>query len=147
MNAEEKQAVQDSKNIINELNNHKDKDFIGRMYYKNKPIEETLEILLNLIEKLQTENEELKIVKSAIQTLQINSIEDENYIVISKNSFLDGSYKHLIDDYIPKQKLKDKMKELEWSLGGYDSKIASARHSQAIGAYMVLMDLLNGKGE
>lgn len=55
MNEEEKQAVQDSKNIINELNNHKDKDFIGRMYYKSKPIEEILEILLNLIEKLQKE--------------------------------------------------------------------------------------------
>lgn len=55
MNDEEKKAVQDSKDIINELNNHKDKDFMGRMYYKNKPIEETLEILLNLIEKLQKE--------------------------------------------------------------------------------------------
>jgi len=53
--------------------------------------------------------------------------------------------KILRHDYIPKQKLKDKMKELEWSLGGYDSTIASARHSQAIGAYMTLMNLLNEK--
>lgn len=59
------------------------------------------------------ENEELKVVKSAIQTLQINSIEDEKYIVISKSSFLDGSYKHLLDDYIPVQKIKDKIEELK----------------------------------
>ena len=69
--------------------------------------------ILNLIEKLQKENEELKIIKSAIQTLQINSMEDEKYIVISKGSFLDGSYKHLLDDYIPIQKVKDKIREEE----------------------------------
>lgn len=64
-------------------------------------------------QKLRQENEELKIVKSAIQTLQINSIEDEKYIVISKSSFLDGSYKHLIDEYIPIQKVKAKIEELD----------------------------------
>ena len=69
-------------------------------------------IILNLIEKLQKENEELKIVKSAIQTLQINSMEDEKYIVISKSSFFDGSYKHLLDEFIPVQKVKDKIEEI-----------------------------------
>ncbi len=62
---------------------------------------------------LQKENEELKIIKSAIQTLQINSMEDEKYIVISKSSFLDGSYKHLLDDYIPVQKIKDKIERIQ----------------------------------
>ncbi len=71
MNEEEKKAVQDSKNIINELNNHKDKDFIGRMYYKNKPIEEILEILLNLIEKLQKENEELNKENEELHRLEV----------------------------------------------------------------------------
>lgn len=91
MNEEEKKAVQDSKNIINELNNHKDKDFIGRMYYKNKPIEEILEILLNLIEELQKENEELKKYKRYY---------DCTKLVVDNN-------------YIHKQKIKDKIKELE----------------------------------
>jgi hypothetical protein len=68
-------------------------------------------IILNLIEKLQKENEELKIVKSAIQTLQINSMEDEKYIVISKSSFFDGSYKHLLDEFIPIQKVKDRIEK------------------------------------
>ena len=57
---EEKKAIEDSRCLINELSNHKDKDFIGRLYYKNKPIEENLEKLLNLIKKLQEENEQLK---------------------------------------------------------------------------------------
>lgn len=57
---EEKKAIEDSRCLINELSNHKDKDFIGRLYYKNKPIEENLEILLNLIQKQQKEISELK---------------------------------------------------------------------------------------
>jgi len=57
MNEEEKKAIDDSKDLINELNNHKDKDFIGRLYYKNKPIEKILEILLDLIDRLLKENE------------------------------------------------------------------------------------------
>lgn len=60
MTKEEKRAIEDSRCLIYELSNHTDKDFIGRLYYKNKPIEENLEILLNLIEKLQKENEEVK---------------------------------------------------------------------------------------
>lgn len=69
--------------------------------------------LLSDYKRVLKENEELKVVKSAIQTLQINSIEDEKYIVISKSSFLDGSYKHLLDDYIPIQKIKDKIRKNE----------------------------------
>ena len=60
MAEEEKKVVEDSKELIKELNNHKDKDFIGRLYYKNKPIEKTLEILLNLIDRLLKKNEKLE---------------------------------------------------------------------------------------
>ena len=67
-------------------------------------------------EELKKENEELKIIKSAIQTLQINSLEEEKYIVISKSSFLDGSYKHLLDDYIPKQKVKDIIDKIDYDI-------------------------------
>lgn len=71
-----------------------------------------IEHILSDYKRALKDNEELKIIKSAIQTLQINSIEDEKYIVISKSSFLDGSYKHLLDDYIPVQKVKAKIEEL-----------------------------------
>lgn len=73
---------------------------------------EIMQHILSDYKRVLKENEELKIIKSAIQTLQINSIEDEKYIVISKSSFLDGSYKHLLDDYIPVQKVKAKIEEL-----------------------------------
>jgi hypothetical protein len=70
MNKEEKKAVEDSKELIKEFNNHKDKNLIGSLYYKNKPIEEILKILLNLIEKLQEENKEKdKIIDLLIKEL------------------------------------------------------------------------------
>lgn len=81
-----------------------------------KALSKSIEILLDY-KRVLKENEELKIIKSAIQTLQINSLEEEKYIVISKSSFLDGSYKHLLDDYIPIQKIKDKIEELNRKIG------------------------------
>lgn len=145
MNEEEKKAVQDSKNIINELNNHKDKDFIGRMYYKNKPIEEILAILLNLIEKLR---ERLKLmddynnwVQVAIDRgIELEKLQKENeelkeYITIAPNldemtaikyrnirqdAYIQGRAEEqqraeqiIYKNYISKQKIKDKIKELE----------------------------------
>lgn len=77
-----------------------------------KALTESIDILSEY-KRVLKENEELKIIKSAIQTLQINSLEEEKYIVISKGSFLDGSYKHLLDDYIPVQKIKDKIRKNE----------------------------------
>lgn len=72
--------------------------------------------ILSEYKRVLKENEELKIIKSAIQTLQINSLEEEKYIVISKDSFLDGSYKHLLDDYIPKQRVKDIIDRIDYDI-------------------------------
>lgn len=80
---------------------------------KRKEYQETYKDVREELRELKKENEELKIIKSAIQTLQINSLEEEKYIVISKGSFLDGSYKHLLDDYIPIQKIKDKIERIQ----------------------------------
>ena len=51
LSEEEKKAIEDSKELIEELKKHKDKGFAGRLYYKNKPIEDTLMLLLNIIER------------------------------------------------------------------------------------------------
>ena len=75
-----------------------------------------VDVILSEYKRVLKENEELKIIKSAIQTLQINSLEEEKYIVISKSSFLDGSYKHLLDDYIPKQKVKDIIDKIDYDI-------------------------------
>lgn len=62
--------------------------------------------------EIQKENEELNKIKSLIEILKVNTMEDEKYIVISKGSFFDGSYKFLLDDYISKQKIKDILNEI-----------------------------------
>ena len=79
-------------------------------------LDQAIEHILSDYKKVLKENEELKIIKSAIQTLQINSLEEEKYIVISKGSFLDGSYKHLLDDYIPKQRVKDIIDRIDYDI-------------------------------
>lgn len=87
--------------------------------YYNKEIIELARILEHILsdyKRVLKENEELKIIKSAIQTLQINSLEEEKYIVISNSSFLDGSYKHLLDDYIPVQKIKDIIDRIDYDI-------------------------------
>lgn len=105
MNKEEKRAVENFRKLgIKKFREEK-------LTNEDLPSYFEFVIILNLIEKLQKENEELKIVKSAIQTLQINSMEDEKYIVISKSSFFDGSYKHLLDEFIPIQKVKDRIEK------------------------------------
>lgn len=96
------------------LENYKGSYKMGHFYYKD--IQQAIEHILSDYKRVLKENEELKIIKSAIQTLQINSLEEEKYIVISKDSFLDGSYKHLLDDYIPKQKVKDIIDRIDYDI-------------------------------
>lgn len=63
----EEEIIKECEELIIEINSHKDKDFIGRLYYKNRPIEELLKGLLDLYNqqkqqtiKLQAINEEHK---------------------------------------------------------------------------------------
>lgn len=108
MTKEEKRAIEDSRCLIYELNNHKDKDFIGRLYYKNKPIEENLEILLNLIEKLQKENEELLEVKvSASAHNRILELEKENKQLKNTIAIADK----LKENFVPKEKIETIIKK------------------------------------
>lgn len=104
MTKEEKRAIEDSRCLIYELSNHTDKDFIGRLYYKNKPIEENLEILLNLIEKLQEENEQLKNAIAVANKLEERMKED----FIPKEKIVDiiekiSLYKKLAKDILNKK--------------------------------------------
>ncbi|MBS5722182.1 MAG: hypothetical protein KHW50_07395 [Clostridium sp.] len=91
-----------------------------------------IEHILSDYKRVLKENEELKVIKSAIQTLQTNSLEEEKYIVISKSSFLVGSYKHLLDDYIPIQKIKDKIEELSKTKGDLATHIAVSERIRAL---------------
>jgi len=83
MSEEEKEAIKDTKDILKELDKHKDKDFIGRLYYKNKPIENILQILLNLIENEQKGNKNWEEIYD----------EDQNYIGELNDKILDLEFK------------------------------------------------------
>ena len=96
------------------------------------------------VNSLKAKNEELKILKSGIQTLQDLRIEDGKYIVMSKNDFLNGSCKHLLDDYISRQKIKDEIKELDKRIKNPEkiSYWASYTISECIGIRSILQELL-----
>lgn len=106
MTEEEKKAVEFVKKRTKELKKYAKRE--NELVYDD--------IILNLINKLQKENEELKILKSGIQTLQDLRIEDRKYIVMSKNDFLNGSCKHLLDDYISKQEIKDIIDRIDYDI-------------------------------
>lgn len=149
MTEEEKKAIEILKDNIGILE--------GKLTikYTNYNTVKAYNTILNLIEKLQKENEGLKILKSGIQTLQNLGIEDGKYIVMSKTDFLNGSCKHLLDDYIPKQEIKDKIEELnrqidksiDNSKGGLDEEfIEKAR--ELLAQKRILQELLErGKNE
>ena len=117
--------------------------------YGERNLEKDIITTLNLIEKLQKENKGLKILKSGVQTLQNLGIEDGKYIVTSKTDFLNGSCKHVLDDYISKQEIKDKIKELDERIKNPErnSYWASYTVSECIGIRRILHDLLEGSRE
>lgn len=110
MNEEEKKAIEILKDNIGILE--------GKLTikYTNYNTVKAYNTILNLIEKLQKENEELKILKSGIQTLQNLGIEDGKHIVMSKTDFLNGSCKHLLDDYISKQEIKNIIDRIDYDI-------------------------------
>ena len=63
--------------------------------------------------ELKEENEELKIIKSGIQALETNFANDDTYYVIGKRGFFKGEYRKLLDDYIPKSKVEELLKEIQ----------------------------------
>ena len=110
------------------------------------------EVYEKLVMKLEKENKELKILKSGIQTLQNVGIEDGKYIVMSKTDFLNGSCKHLLDDYIPKQEIKDKIEELnrkidksiDNSKGGLDEEFIE-KAGELLAQKRILQELLGSE--
>ena len=110
MNEEEKKAIETLKSW---------KDYNIRN--KNKLLEsveiiKVQEIILNLIEKLQKENKELK-----------NDYENLSNSVVVKN--------HYIKNSIPVQKVKDKIEQLKKNL-------YTVEHYETVGAINVLQGLL-----
>ena len=143
MNKEEikswkKYSAEQEENII-EKNN-----IICNLEFQIEKLQKENEQLRTEVKSLKAENGELKILKSGIQTLQDLRIEDGKYIVMSKNDFLNGSCKHLLDDYISRQKIKDEIKELDKRIKNPEktSYWASYTISECIGIRSILQELL-----
>ena len=130
MNEKEKKAI----GLLKALNNLEKKCKIEKVPYKSeiKKIMISLlpedygifEILINLIEKLQKENEELK--KSKITYEKVRDIQEKNNNIVDKN-------------YISKQIIKDKIEEVkEFS----KNAISSVGHQLTI---EILQELLEGR--
>lgn len=122
MNEEEKKAIELLEYI---RNNSWTTKYIMSSDSKNA------EVLLNLIGKLQKENEELR---------ETNKKLYETGLEISKQIYTP-------ENYIPVQKVKDIIKEKEWAVKNYDCDEADYRQSQAIGAWNVLQKLIKESEE
>ena len=131
MNDEEKKAIE----ILNTFElRRKTKN------YKEISLEDSqsVEILLNLIEKLQKENKELKQDRDKFKKALGKRITYCNEL--EKDLFENCS-----NYIIPIQKVKDKIEEKEWAIKSYDCDTANYKQSQAIGAWQVLQELLEGR--
>ena len=94
---------------------------------------QVLEHLLNELERLQKENENLKIEERRRTIVQYGTMEIHD--VINQT---------LSKDYIPKQVIIDKMKKYELAIKSYDSSTANYKQSQDVGKFIVLKELLGG---
>ena len=90
--------------------------------------------VLEINEVLLKENEELKFKE---RSRIIGKYGDtEIHDVINRT---------LSNDYISVQKVKDKIEEKEWAIKSYDCDTADYKQSQAIGAWQVLQELIEGR--
>ena len=76
-------------------------------------IKQAIETILDLYQEEKEKNEELSIIKEGIRVLQNNGLMDEQYIVIANENLKNTSYKHLLDDYISKDKIKERIKTIK----------------------------------
>lgn len=112
MNEEEKEAIQMLDKFITE---HK---FYNIKHSDN--LEDNIEIVLNLIEKLQKENEELK---GTLRDTQNSWFEDTKKMEKLKKDFNEANNIAIknMTEYVSKAEIKDKIEDLKMS-GGSDGK-------------------------
>lgn len=143
MNRKEKKAV----GLLKALNNLEKKCKIEKVPYKSeiKKIRISLlpedygifEILLNLIEKLQKENEEWQKAYQEEKDKQFELIQNTNNTIKTANIAIKDLQEKL-KEVIPVQKVKDKIEELKKNL-------YTVEHYETVGAINVLQELLEGR--
>ncbi len=73
--------------------------------------QKAIDIILNLISKQQKEIEELKTITREYESYKCS--EDNKIVVASKEYFLNGYFKNFLSDYISKNKIKEKLEEID----------------------------------
>jgi len=118
MSEKEKETIEDCKELVQELKQHKDKDFIGRLYYKNKPVEDILSVLLNLIEKQQKELNNIKEIEQSHQEengklrVALEKEKEKNKELEEEIENWKFTTKYVEDNYIDKAKIRVKINKL-----------------------------------
>ena len=72
---------------------------------------ESLKILLSTIEKQQKEIEDLKTITREYEAYKCE--EGDNIVIASKKYFIDGFFEDFLNNYISKDKIREKIKEVE----------------------------------
>ena len=124
---EQKEAIEElSKKAV--ICNYEERDYPNMICFKKDMI-----ILLNLVEKLQKENEKLK-------TKLLDTIEGQKVIK-------EETPQYIKENYISKEKVKNMIKEKEWALENYNCDKSDYKQSQAIGVWDILQKLLKESEE
>ena len=104
----------------------------------NKRQTEALENLIKGYRELEKELERQKEINIIINKENLNDKYEEALEKVM-TKFLNDNVNN---DFIPKSKIKEKMKKYEWALEHYDSDIADYKQSQDIGSWHALQELM-----
>lgn len=75
----------------------------------NNAIDDTL----NELERLQKENNDLRAIKETVRYIEEDGEKDDLYYVVGRGTYLADVLNSAFNDYIPKQVIRDKIKELK----------------------------------
>ena len=130
MNKEERKAIEDMNRFANGID-------------MSCVTARQMQIILNLIEKLQKENEELKEYKKIAELTKISCCTAQNCEALNnaiKSELENQKLKEELNDINQKwiQKVKDKIEEI-------NKNLYTVEHYETVGAINVLQELLEGR--
>ena len=143
MNEEEKNAIEElSKKAV--ICNYEERDYPNMICFKKDML-----IVLNLIEKLQKENEELK--EYILKAPNLDEMTATKYTIIRQEAYIQGIVEErqkakqiIYENYIPVQKVKDKIEEEKLPLtivGGRKNK-KTLEYGIKLGRRQALQELI-----
>lgn len=124
----EEETIKECEELIKEINSHKDKDFIGRLYYKNRPVEELLKGLLDLYKQEKEKNKELE-----EKCKEVVCVPEGTCFLLKPK------------DVISKDKIKAIQGQLIMQLGSYVRDEASPEQERIAGGINIINKILKGE--